>query len=169
MKAGQNVTVTVTASADVVQGVANIDFRPNVNRFMRLLTKVGAAWTGTALIPADISLPPARKQPLQFFSTTPRVIWDRRRFKAGVASGPAVFAGGVLTVIGTANDDTIIVAQDGAGTLLVEINGSAIPIIGGPATLANTTLVKVFGLDGNDTLTIGTRANASRPTLWRRR
>ncbi len=157
LKAGQNVTVTVTASADVVQGIATIDFRPNLSRLLRVsLTKAGAVWTGTALIPADILLPPGAQASITV------LVYDAARHlaqasvKAGVANGPAVFAGGVLTVIGTANDDTIIVSQDGLGTLLVSINNAAIPIVGGPATLANTTAVKVFGLDGNDTITIAT-------------
>jgi Ca2+-binding RTX toxin-like protein len=161
MTAGQNVTITVTASADAVQGVANIDFRPNANRLIRVtLIKQGAVWQGTTLVPADIILPPGSQ------ATITAVMYDATRHlsqasvKAGVASGPAVFAGGILTVIGTAGDDTIVISQS-SGQILV--NNGAIPITGGIPTVANTTLVKVFGLDGNDTLTMDQSIGAVPP------
>jgi Ca2+-binding RTX toxin-like protein len=69
---------------------------------------------------------------------------------------PAVTAsflpGGVLSVIGDSLDNTITISRNAAGNLLV--NGGAVTIKGGTATIANTTLIQVFGLGGNDTLTI---------------
>ena len=59
---------------------------------------------------------------------------------------------GILTVFGDSLDNTISVGRNAAGTLLV--NGGAVPILGGTATVANTTLVEVFGQAGNDTITI---------------
>jgi Ca2+-binding RTX toxin-like protein len=59
---------------------------------------------------------------------------------------------GVLSVVGTTLDDTIVVSRDAAGNLLV--NGGAVPIQGGPATVANTTLIEEFGLLGNDSLSL---------------
>lgn len=159
---GQNVTVTASASPDVVQGVANIDFRPGANRLLRVtLTKQGAVWKGTTLVPADVSLPPGSQ------ATVTVVLYDASHHlaqastKAGVASGPATFAGGVLTVIGTAHDDTLTITRNSNGEILV--NNGAIPIRGGVPTVANTTLVKVYGLDGNDTLTMDESGGALPP------
>lgn len=59
---------------------------------------------------------------------------------------------GVVSVIGTAANDTIRVSRDAAGNLLV--NGGAVPIAGPTATVANTTLIQVFGLAGNDTVAL---------------
>jgi Ca2+-binding RTX toxin-like protein len=59
---------------------------------------------------------------------------------------------GVLTVIGDALDNTITISRNAAGTILV--NGGAVPILGGTATVANTSLIAGFGLGGNDTITL---------------
>src|SRR4249920_3187676 len=59
---------------------------------------------------------------------------------------------GVLSVFGDALDNTITVSRDAAGTIL--INGGAVVIQGGTATVANTSLIQGFGLGGNDTITL---------------
>jgi len=59
---------------------------------------------------------------------------------------------GVLTVLDDAGDNSIIVSRDPAGNILV--NGGAVPITGSGATVANTTLIQVFGSSGNDTITL---------------
>ena len=59
---------------------------------------------------------------------------------------------GVLSVFGDALDNTITVSRDAAGTILV--NGGAVVIQGGTATVANTSLIQVFGQGGNDTITL---------------
>jgi Ca2+-binding RTX toxin-like protein len=59
---------------------------------------------------------------------------------------------GVLSVFGSAQNDTIVVSRDAAGKLLV--NGGAVPIQGGTATVANTSLIEMFGLAGDDTLSL---------------
>jgi Ca2+-binding RTX toxin-like protein len=59
---------------------------------------------------------------------------------------------GVLTVFGDALDNTITVSRDAAGNIL--INGGAVAIVGGTATVANTALIQGFGLGGNDTITL---------------
>jgi Ca2+-binding RTX toxin-like protein len=61
-------------------------------------------------------------------------------------------ASGTLTVIGDALNNSIVVSRDAAGKILV--NGGAITIQGGSATVANTALVQVFGQDGNDTIAL---------------
>ena len=59
---------------------------------------------------------------------------------------------GLLSVFGDALDDQITLSRDAAGKIL--INGGAIPVLGGQPTVANTTLMQVFGQAGNDTITL---------------
>src|SRR4051794_19490244 len=59
---------------------------------------------------------------------------------------------GVLSVLGDAQANTITVSRDAAGKLLV--NGGAVQVTGGVATVANTSLIQVFGQDGNDTISL---------------
>jgi Ca2+-binding RTX toxin-like protein len=69
------------------------------------------------------------------------------------ASNPtAIFTLGVLTVVGTSQDDAIVVSRDAAGKIL--LNGGAIPILGGTPTVANTRSVSLLGVGGNDVLTM---------------
>ncbi len=58
----------------------------------------------------------------------------------------------VLTVLGDSANNTITVSRDVGGKIFV--NGGAVAIAGGPATIANTTVIKVLGQDGNDTITL---------------
>jgi hypothetical protein len=70
----------------------------------------------------------------------------------------------MLSVFGDALDNTITVS----GTIL--INGGAVVIQGGTATVANTSLIQGFGLGGNDTITLNESNGAlPRASLWRRR
>jgi Ca2+-binding RTX toxin-like protein len=55
-------------------------------------------------------------------------------------------------VFGDAGDNTIAVSRDAAGRILV--NGGAVRILGGTPTVANTTTVSVFGLAGNDAISL---------------
>src|SRR5206468_2461050 len=59
---------------------------------------------------------------------------------------------GILTVFGDALDNTITLSRNAAGNLFV--NGGAVPIQGGAATVANTSLLQVFGLGGNDKIAL---------------
>ncbi|HEY7188653.1 MAG TPA: calcium-binding protein, partial [Vicinamibacterales bacterium] len=61
-------------------------------------------------------------------------------------------ATGLLTVIGDNLDNTITVSRNAAGDIL--INGGAVAIQGGSATVANTALIQAFGQGGNDTITL---------------
>jgi Ca2+-binding RTX toxin-like protein len=65
-----------------------------------------------------------------------------------------------LSVLGTSLAETMTIERDAAGMLLV--NAGAIPISGGPATVANTDLVSVAGGDGDDTITLN-EANGALP------
>jgi Ca2+-binding RTX toxin-like protein len=62
---------------------------------------------------------------------------------------PAV---GLLSVTGDAQANTITISRDAAGHILV--NGGAVTVRGGTTTVANTTRISVFGLDGNDTISL---------------
>src|SRR5258707_6630124 len=59
---------------------------------------------------------------------------------------------GVLTVIGDSQDNTIVASCDVAGNIL--INGGSVAILGGQPTVANTSLIQIFGQAGNDTISL---------------
>jgi Ca2+-binding RTX toxin-like protein len=59
---------------------------------------------------------------------------------------------GVLSTTGDDVDNTITTSRNAAGTILV--NGGAVPIVGGAATVANTGLITAFGQGGNDTIAL---------------
>jgi Ca2+-binding RTX toxin-like protein len=70
---------------------------------------------------------------------------------------PAVIAtfnpgAGLLTVLGDALDTAITVGRDAAGTIVV--NGGAVRVLGGAATVANTATIQVFGQGGNDSIAL---------------
>jgi Ca2+-binding RTX toxin-like protein len=59
---------------------------------------------------------------------------------------------GVLSVFGSPHDDAITLSRNAAGALFV--NGGAVSIKGGVSTVANTSLIQVFGQAGDDTISI---------------
>jgi Ca2+-binding RTX toxin-like protein len=59
---------------------------------------------------------------------------------------------GVLTTTGDSHANTITNSRDAAGQIFV--NGGAVSINGGPATVANTTEIQVSGGAGNDTISV---------------
>ncbi len=73
---------------------------------------------------------------------------------AGAASAATVatFSGGALSVSGDSLNNTIAISRNAAGTILV--NGGAVQVKGDTPTVANTTQISVFGLGGNDVVTI---------------
>src|SRR5262245_33431991 len=62
------------------------------------------------------------------------------------------FGTGQLGVNGDALDNEIEVSRDAAGLILV--NDGAVAIVGGTPTVANTGRTQVFGLGGNDVITL---------------
>ena len=68
------------------------------------------------------------------------------------AAVTASFRSGVLTVFGDSANNAITISRDAAGRILV--NGGAVAVVGGTPTVANTALIQVFGLAGNDTITL---------------
>jgi Ca2+-binding RTX toxin-like protein len=67
---------------------------------------------------------------------------------------------GMLTILGDSQDNTIVVSRDAAGRILV--NGGAVQVLGGTPTVANTTLISVFGQGGNDAISLD-EANGALP------
>ena len=76
------------------------------------------------------------------------------------AAVTATFSAGTLSVFGDSLNNNITVSRDAAGKILV--NGGAIAVVGGTPTVANTSLIQVFGQAGNDTVTIS-EANGALP------
>jgi Ca2+-binding RTX toxin-like protein len=66
----------------------------------------------------------------------------------------------IHTTFGDANGNAITISRNAAGTILV--NGGAVPVTGGTPTVANTSLIQVFGQDGNDIITLN-EANGALP------
>jgi Ca2+-binding RTX toxin-like protein len=64
----------------------------------------------------------------------------------------ATFTAGSLSVFGDNLDNAITISRNAAGQILV--NGGAVPIQGGAATVANTNMIQVFGQGGNDTIAL---------------
>ena len=96
---------------------------------------------------------PGRQRPsrrVRLVDLTGLELLDRRILPAVSATFSA--AQGVLTVIGDANDNTIVVSRDAAGSILV--NGGGVAIQDGTATVANTSLIQVFGQAGNDNISL---------------
>jgi Ca2+-binding RTX toxin-like protein len=68
------------------------------------------------------------------------------------AAVTSTFSAGTLSINGDSLDNTITVSRNAAGTILV--NGGAVPVSGGTPTVANTSRIQVFGLGGNDVVTL---------------
>jgi Ca2+-binding RTX toxin-like protein len=67
---------------------------------------------------------------------------------------------GMLSVFGDSLDNTIQISRDASGRILV--NNGAVPIVGGTPTVANTALIQVLGLGGQDAITLN-QANGALP------
>jgi Ca2+-binding RTX toxin-like protein len=76
------------------------------------------------------------------------------------AATTATFNSGTLSVSGDSLNNSIAVSRDAAGKILV--NAGAVPVAGGTPTVANTALIQVFGLDGQDTVALS-EANGALP------
>ncbi len=68
------------------------------------------------------------------------------------AATTATFSAGTLSVFGDSLNNSITVSRNAAGTILV--NGGAVSVIGGTPTVANTTLIRVFGQGGDDVIAL---------------
>ena len=92
--------------------------------------------------------PSRRRHPA--VGATPPEMLDARILPA--VSATFLPAAGLLTVIGDAQDNAITVSRNAAGSILV--NSGAVTVLGGTPTVANTSLIQMFGLGGNDNLAL---------------
>jgi Ca2+-binding RTX toxin-like protein len=102
-----------------------------------------------------------RKQSRSVAPRGGRRVWNKRYLPNVEALAeriaPAVAAfftpgTGTLAIFGDALNNTINVSRDAAGKILV--NGGTVAAQGGTPTVASTALIQVFGLDGDDTITL---------------
>jgi Ca2+-binding RTX toxin-like protein len=71
---------------------------------------------------------------------------------ARAVTGTYIPSSGVLSVSGTNAANTIELSRNAAGEILV--NNGASPIVGGTPTVANTSLITVYGQGGDDVITL---------------
>src|SRR5688572_25489980 len=64
----------------------------------------------------------------------------------------AMFASKTLSGFGDGLANTLTVSRDAAGKLLV--NNGAVSILGGTPSVANTALIQLYGMAGNDIITL---------------
>ena len=152
---GQNFTIAVEASPDVTQGSATFLFRPGQSGALEVpLIQQGPIWTGSGLVPDDLrrQLPKGAGATAQvvLFNAAGRRVVKVVQLAVRVESITAVFDGGILTVTGDDQDNSIVVSRDIAGALLV--NGGLVPVTGAVPTVYNTSLIRIIGLKGNDAL-----------------
>jgi Ca2+-binding RTX toxin-like protein len=76
------------------------------------------------------------------------------------AATTASFSSGVLSVSGDSDANTIVIGRDAAGRILVD--GGAVSVSGGAPTVANTSLIRVLGLAGDDAIRLD-QANGPLP------
>src|SRR3954451_19947420 len=59
---------------------------------------------------------------------------------------------GLLSVFGDSLGNSIKISRDAAGK--IRVNGGTVTILGGNATVANTSLIQIFGQAGDDTISL---------------
>jgi Ca2+-binding RTX toxin-like protein len=64
----------------------------------------------------------------------------------------STFSAGTLSTFGDNLNNTVTLSRNAAGTILV--NGGAVVVKGGTPTVANTAKIQVFGLGGDDVITL---------------
>jgi Ca2+-binding RTX toxin-like protein len=75
-----------------------------------------------------------------------------------IAAVTANFSQGTLTNFGDSLDNNMAISRNAAGQILV--NGGAVPVLGGTPTVANTSLIQMFGQGGNDVMTLSETSGA---------
>jgi Ca2+-binding RTX toxin-like protein len=154
---GQNFSLSVSGSPDVSDAIARVDFRTGEPRSLTIpLTRQGLTWIGSGLVPLDLR----RELPGEAGAVVRVALFDAFHHRAEgvlqvsvhVESITAVFANGILTITGDNQDNVITASRDAAGRILV--NAGAVPVIGGVATVGNTSLIRVPALAGNDLLSL---------------
>jgi Ca2+-binding RTX toxin-like protein len=153
----QSFTVTVNASRDVTRAIAVVSFRPGRPRLLRIpLTQQGETWTGSGLVPADLR----HQLPGQAGAMVKVILFDANHERATrvvhlgveIHSISAVVSGDILTITGDDHDNTLVASRDAAGAIF--INGGAVQVTGGISTVANVSVIRILGLEGDDVLVV---------------
>jgi len=157
MTIAQNFTVTVAASADVTQATAVVDFWKAQPEFLEVpLTRQGTNWVGTGVVPLELRFddPHKAEAKVRVLVLDAALRQDELtvRVAVNVPSISAVFSGGILTITGDDQDNTLIASRNAAGMILV--NGGGVSVTGGVPTVSNTTLIRILGFGGNDILQV---------------
>jgi Ca2+-binding RTX toxin-like protein len=153
----QNFTVTVAASPDVTQATAVLNFLKGTPEYLEVrLSKQGSNWVGSGVVPLELRFADPHKAEAKVkvlvLDAALRSAELIVRLPVNVPDIAAVFAGGVLTITGDDQDNTIVASLDASGTILV--NGGAVPVGGGIPSVTNTTLIRILGAGGNDVLQV---------------
>lgn len=90
-----------------------------------------------------------QRRPSRSYGFGGETLESRKMLSAAAVFVPST---GILTVTGDAQDNTLTVGRDAAGDLTV--NSGAVPIVGGSPTVANVSQIQIFGLGGNDVLSL---------------
>jgi hypothetical protein len=147
LRVGEPFTLAVTAT-DVVQGTATVDFRPWSTRVLRVTLSLQAGqWKGTGVVPADLTPPAGAEATIKVLLLNAARQLAERTFRVAVVKQAGITAvynsgNGVLTVTGNDQDNALTVGRDAAGNL--RVNNGTVPITGGAATIANTTLIRIL-------------------------
>ena len=133
-------------------------FGSNTVRYQVEASTNFAAWTNSSTILTGSSAPLSISYPITAKTNT---FFRVKRFfpPQSIAASFTPWTS-TLVITGDALDNTIIVSRTAAGTLFV--NQGAVPISGGPATVANTTNIQIFGRAGRDQVTLD-EANGALP------
>ena len=151
--------VQLAASLLMASGLSLLTIASASAQPLQPIDTVGAGVPTTLSVMPGLSTtpgqPPTMGVPLNQAQSAFRALSSHASAGASPTSSiSAVFMApvGVLSVIGAAQNNTIVVSRDAAGSLLV--NGGAVPIQGPTPTVANTSLIELFGLDGDDKLAL---------------
>src|SRR5439155_4549077 len=78
---------------------------------------------------------------------------EARQLLASVAASFSAGTG-ILTITGTKKGDDIVVSRDATGTIQIDVDKGKLKYKPTGATVANTTLIQIFGEDGDDSITL---------------
>jgi Ca2+-binding RTX toxin-like protein len=109
--------------------------------------------------PFPTTLDGARAEPLSSFDT----LLHASKLSGADFSIQAITAtftpgAGILTAFADSGDNDLTFGRNAAGT--INVNGGAVPVLGGTPTVANTTLIQAFGQGGNDVITLDETSGA---------
>ena len=117
---GQSFTIVVTASPDVTQVTATVDFHPGNSQSLEIaFTRQGRIWTGVGIVPVDLhSRHPEKgeaKVKVLLLDAAHHPDEEVVHVDVDIPTVFAIFAGGILTVRGDDEDNTLVVSPTPPG------------------------------------------------------